>query len=141
MLGGIGGRRRRGRQRMRWLEASPTRWTWVWVNSGSWWWTGRPSVLQFMGLQRVRHNWATEPYWTELKHLWKVGRADIIILTWKMRKLRSKIRVNSLPSLKVHNLFLFPLCQYVLKVLHSWEIYISKYFYVPSSNMNREFQE
>ena len=40
--------------------ASPTRWTWVWVDSGSWWWTGRPGVLQFMGSQRVRHDWATE---------------------------------------------------------------------------------
>ena len=40
--------------------ASPTRWTWVWVNSGSWWWTGRPGVLQSMGSQRVGHNWATE---------------------------------------------------------------------------------
>ena len=40
--------------------ASQTQWTWVWVNSGSWWWTGRPGVLQFMGSQRVRHNWATE---------------------------------------------------------------------------------
>ena len=40
--------------------ASPTRWTWVWVNSGSWWWTGRPGLLQFMGLQRVGHGWATE---------------------------------------------------------------------------------
>ena len=39
--------------------ASPTQWTWVWVNSGSWWWTGRPGVLQFMGLQRVGHKWAT----------------------------------------------------------------------------------
>ena len=39
---------------------SPTRWTWVWVNSGSWWWTGRPGVLQFVGSQRVRHDWATE---------------------------------------------------------------------------------
>ena len=45
--------------------ASPTRWTWVWVNSGSWWWTGRPGVLQFMGSQRVRHDWATELNWTE----------------------------------------------------------------------------
>ena len=35
----------------------------VWVNSGSWWWTGRPGVLQFMGWQRVRHNWATELNW------------------------------------------------------------------------------
>ena len=40
--------------------ASPIRWTWVWVNSGSWWWTGRPGVLQFMGLQRVGHDWVTE---------------------------------------------------------------------------------
>ena len=66
MLGKIEGRRRRGQQRMRWLDASPTQWTWVWVNSGSWWWTGRPGVLQCMGSQRVRHNWATEPNWTEL---------------------------------------------------------------------------
>ena len=39
---------------------SLTRWTWVWVNSGSWWWTGRPGVLRFMESQRVRHDWATE---------------------------------------------------------------------------------
>ena len=46
--------------------ASPTQWTWVWVNSGSWWWTGRPGMLQFMGSQRVKHNWAAELNWTEL---------------------------------------------------------------------------
>ena len=40
--------------------ASLTRWTWVWVNSGSWWGTGRPGVLWFMGSQRDRHDWATE---------------------------------------------------------------------------------
>ena len=45
--------------------ASPTRWTWVLVNSRSWWWTGRPGVLQFMGSQRVRHDWVTELNWTE----------------------------------------------------------------------------
>ena len=45
--------------------ASQTRWTWVWVNSGRWWWTGRPGVLQFMGSQRVGHDWATELNWTE----------------------------------------------------------------------------
>ena len=43
--------------------ASLTRWTWVWVNSGSWWWTGRPGVLRFMGSQRVGHDWATELNW------------------------------------------------------------------------------
>ena len=40
--------------------ASPTQWTWVWANSVSWWWTGKPGVLQSMGLQRVEHDWATE---------------------------------------------------------------------------------
>ena len=42
---------------------SPTRWTWVWVNSGSWWWTGRPGMLQFMGLQRVGQDWVAELNW------------------------------------------------------------------------------
>ena len=40
--------------------ASPTQWTRLWVNSGSWWWKWRPGVLQSMGSQRVRHNWANE---------------------------------------------------------------------------------
>ena len=40
--------------------ASPTRWTWVWASSGSWWWTERPGVLQFMGSQRVGRDWVTE---------------------------------------------------------------------------------
>ena len=44
--------------------ASLTRWTWVWLKSGGWWRTGRPGMLQFMGLQRVRHDWATELNWT-----------------------------------------------------------------------------
>ena len=44
--------------------ASPTWWTWVWASSGSWWWTGKPGVLQSMGPQRVRHNWTTELKWS-----------------------------------------------------------------------------
>ena len=43
--------------------ASPTLWTWVWVGSGSWWWTGKPGMLQSMGSQRVGHDWATELNW------------------------------------------------------------------------------
>ena len=39
---------------------SLTQWTWVWVNSGGWWWTGRPGMLQSMGSPRVRHSWVTE---------------------------------------------------------------------------------
>ena len=68
MLGKIEGRRRRGQQRMRWLDASPTQRTWVWVNSGSWWRTRRPGVLQSMGSQRVRHDWVTE-----LNQTWAYG--------------------------------------------------------------------
>ena len=64
MLGKIEGGRRRGRQKMRCCMESLTQCTWVWVSSGSWWWTGRPGVLQSMGLQRVGHDWVTELYWT-----------------------------------------------------------------------------
>ena len=66
MLGGIGaGGEGDDRGWDGWM-ASPTQWMWAWVNSGSWWWTGRPGVLQFMGSLRVRHSWATELYWTDL---------------------------------------------------------------------------
>ena len=73
MMGGIGGRRRRGLIRGwdGWM-ASLTWWTWVWVNSESWWWTGRPGMLQFMGLQGVGHDWATELNWTELSYSLKL---------------------------------------------------------------------
>ena len=60
MLGKIEGRRRRGRRGWDGWMASLTQWTRVWVDSGSWWWTGRPGMLQSMGLQRVEHDWATE---------------------------------------------------------------------------------
>ena len=62
----IGGRRRRGQQRMRWLVGITDSITWVWINSGSWWWTGKPGVLQSMGWQRFGHDWATEWNWTGL---------------------------------------------------------------------------
>ena len=48
--------------------ASPTQWTWVWAISRSWWWTGRPGVLQSVGSQRVKHDWATELNWTTQKY-------------------------------------------------------------------------
>ena len=52
--------------------ASPTQWTWVWVNSGSWWWTGRHGVLQFIRSQRVRHDWVTKLNWTEAKMIFLI---------------------------------------------------------------------
>ena len=68
MLGGIRGRGGGNDRGWDCWLASPTQWTWVWVNSGRWWWTGRPGVLRFMGLQTVGHDWATELNWTELVH-------------------------------------------------------------------------
>ena len=64
MLGKIEGRGRRGQQRTDSWKASPTQWTWVWANPGRQWRTGKPGVLQSMGSQRVRHDWATEQQWS-----------------------------------------------------------------------------
>ena len=63
MLGGIGGRKKWGQQRMSCWMASPTWSTWVWVDSGSWWRAGRPGVPRFMRSQRVGHDWVTELNW------------------------------------------------------------------------------
>ena len=55
----------------RWWDdwmASPTQSMWVWVNSRSWWWTGKPVMLQSKGSQIIGHDWATELIWTELSH-------------------------------------------------------------------------
>ena len=60
MLGGIVGRRRRGWQRMRWLDGITDSMDMGLGELRSWWWTGRPGMLQFMGSQRVRHDWVTE---------------------------------------------------------------------------------
>ena len=60
--------------------ASPTQWTWVWVDSGSWWWTGRPGVLWFMGSQRVGHS-----DWTEvLKKM--IKRITVLLLIYKLEE-------------------------------------------------------
>ena len=66
--------------------ASPVRWTWVWVDSASWWWTGKPGVLQFMGLQRVGHDWVTELNWTEL-----MQSTSYEMPGWMKHKLESRL--------------------------------------------------
>ena len=76
--------------------ASLTRWTWVWVNSGSWWWTGRPGVLRFIGSQS--QTWLSN--WTELtgfccflsnyfhaspQHLSHTSSAHFSIIPWNLQ--------------------------------------------------------
>ena len=70
MLGKIEGRRRRGRQRMRWLDGI-TDLIDMSLSSGSWWWTGKPGVLQSIRSQRVGHDWGTELNWTDWCLQWK----------------------------------------------------------------------
>ena len=60
MLGKVEDRSRKGWQRMKWFDGMTDSKECVWVSSGSWWWTGKPGVLQFMGSQRVRQDWVTE---------------------------------------------------------------------------------
>ena len=92
MLGGIGGRRRRDDRGWDGWMASLTRGTWVWVNSWTWWWTGRPGVLRFMGSQRVGHYWETELNWTdpELACHWRTH-----LLTQLVPSLRRALDGNS----------------------------------------------
>ena len=68
MLGKIEGRRRRERQRTRWLDGSPTQWTWVWASSGRWWKTGKPGMLQSMGhtTEKLHNNNSKTPHLCKL---------------------------------------------------------------------------
>ena len=62
--------------------ASLTQWTWVWVDSGSWWWTRRPGILQLTGSKRVKQDWVSELNWTELK-------TNLLLLIFPFSKLNS----------------------------------------------------
>ena len=71
-----------------------TRWTWVWVNSGSWWGTGRPGVLRFMGSQRVGHTWTTDLIWSDLKVMKQID--GDMWPAWKLFKPKAILPINLL---------------------------------------------
>ena len=75
--------------------ASPTWWTWVWVNSESWWWTGRPGVLRFMGSQRVGQDGATKLSWPEDTFSYFV---ELSLLIWVYRSSQICCRHLGLPT-------------------------------------------
>ena len=97
--------------------ASPTQWTWVWVNSGSWWWTGRPGVLRFMGSQRVRHCCATEVSWNTIRLCPSPFNEKVLHLPWtlKSRGWESEKRVKHPPPYMFSgrkSLYLYYICKY-----------------------------
>ena len=98
--------------------ASQTRWTWVWVNSGSWWWAGRPGVLGFMGSQRVGHDWATELNCTDTVH--GVTNSQ----TWLSERLSLQLQVLS---------FMLFLHQFQLTGLFLIVVLFSCFFFIPDN--------
>ena len=96
MLGKIEGRRRRGRQRMGWLDGIIDSVMWVRANSGRWWRTGKPVVLQSVGSQRVRYDWATEQQQSVDNSEWR-NTSNTFLKTENFRN-RSQIIIITLKS-------------------------------------------
>ena len=85
--------------------ASLTRWTWVWVYSGSWWWTGRPGVLRFMGLQGIGHDWATELNWTEKLKIELPYDPAIPLMGIYLKKMKTQIQKDICTPVFIATLF------------------------------------
>ena len=93
MLGKVEGTKRRGQQRMRWLDGIANSMDMSLSITRSWWWTGKPGVLQFMGSQRIRHDWVTELNWTEWTPryiLLSLRNIKVKILCKKINSIRHK---------------------------------------------------
>ena len=93
ILGMIEGGRRRGWQRMRWLKGITNSMVMsLRVSSGSWWWTGKPGVLQSLGSQRVWHDWVTELNWRTGRNIYVISifvffcvSCDHVLCVWSCR--------------------------------------------------------
>ena len=106
MLEKIEGRRRRGRQRMRWLDGITDSMTWVWVNSRSWWWTGRPGMLAVHGVAKSQTrlsdwtDWQLQSSSSETlpreeadfknRELWSTSPNNWLYLEQNMQKFKTK---------------------------------------------------
>ena len=106
MLGKIEGRRRRGCRGWDSWMASLTQWTWVWVDSGSWWWTGRPGVLQFMGSQSWTRlsdwtdSWACAQIYTSIhKYIYLYSHIWASLVAQTVKNLPECRRPSSIPGL------------------------------------------
>ena len=111
---------------------SPTQQTWVWVNSGSWWWTGRPGMLQSMGWQRVRHDWATELNW-DLHTVYNIftnsGRENRdCSISWTLFQIKklvftSVVKIQDLnPNFLISNAMSFPIWHLTFKKFTNYSL-------------------
>ena len=100
---------REGDDRWDGWKASPTPWIWVWMNSGGWWWTGRPGVLQFMGSQRVGHDWVTVLNWTDTYFSFGYQSQLQIncLINFLILRIRTLLRFTLLPASYKYNVLEF----------------------------------
>ena len=100
--------------------ASPNQWTWAWARTGSWWWIGKPGMMQSMALQRDGHNWRTELNWTN----WEQRLINLIASSWWC------ITTHYISGFKIQN------CDYIQRGISSEE----KQEYCPSKTKPKKIK-